>query len=289
MPNFSFFGSSRLSVIVLDTLFKSGNLPALIVTTPDKPRGRKLVITPNEVKVWAKEHDIPVLDPTKLNEHFLTEYAKLIKEKNISIALVASYGRILPEAILTVTKEGMINIHPSLLPKYRGPSPLPTAILDDEKNTGVTIMKVDKEMDHGAILAQEKTIITEWPTYEDFETIMAQKGAEMAVKVMQEIAAGKAKEVEQDHAHATYTRKFTKEDGLLDLTAEPYLNFRKIQAFHQWPQAYFFVEKAGKKLRVKVTDATFKEGKLIIKKVIPEGDKEMAYEAFQRNYGSLFF
>jgi methionyl-tRNA formyltransferase len=190
-----------------------------------------------------------------------------------------------------------LNIHPSLLPKYRGPSPLPTAMLDDAKKTGVTIMRLDEEMDHGPIVAEEEVMVDEWHTYEDFEEMMARKGALLLARILPDWVAGKIKEVEQDHLDATYTKKIIKEDGLIDLAdlvpdapvEKAYAAFRKIQAFHQWPQAYFFIEREAKKIRVKVTQASFKKdatgkGRLIIEKVVPEGKKEMAYADFTRGY-----
>lgn len=285
MPNpslvsFAFFGSSRLSVIVLDELLTLGLTPSFIVTTPDKPQGRKLVLTPNVVKTWAQEHSIEVFTPTKLDATFLD----LLKSKPVDTYVVASYGKLFPEELLYIPRRKTLNIHPSLLPKYRGASPLPSAMLNDDKHTGVTIMRLDYEMDHGPIIAQKEVIVSEWPLYEDFEEQMAREGARLLATVLPEWVAGKIEEKEQDHSSATYTQKITKEDGLIDLAGNGYDNFRKIQAFHQWPQAYFFIEKNGKQIRVKVTQATFGSGKLSIEKVIPEGGKEMSYKDFRSGY-----
>ncbi len=265
MPiKFTFFGSSRLSVIVLDELEKLGLLPVLVVTTPDKPQGRKLQVMPNVVKQWALSKGIPVLDSLKA------------KPQAANVFIVASYGKIIPKEIIDMPPRKTLNVHPSLLPKYRGPSPLPSAILDDTKDTGVSIMRLDEEMDHGPIVAQKTIHVNEWPIYEDFEEMMAREGAQLLASILPDWAAGKVPEKEQDHSQATYTKKIIKEDGLLDLNADPYLNFRKIQAYHEWPQAYFM----HKDKRVKVTQASYKDGKLIIEKVIPEGKKEMSYKDF---------
>jgi len=291
---FAFFGSSRLSVIVLDELEKTGLIPACIVTTPDKPKGRKLEITPNVVKEWATNKKIRIYDPAKLDETFI----EMLEKESCDLFIVASYGKIIPKSIIDLPRHKTLNIHPSLLPEYRGPSPLPSAMLDNAKRTGVTIMRLDEEMDHGPIVAQEETIVAEWPVYEDFEEMMARKGAQLLARTLPDWVAGKIKEIEQDHSQATYTKKITKEDGLIDSAdiasnapqEKAYTAFRKIQAFHEWPQAYFFIERDGKKIRVKVTQASFKKdpanknGKLIIEKVIPEGKKEMPYEDFVRGY-----
>ena len=301
MINFAYFGSSRLSVIVLNELKKLGYTPSLIVTTPDKPQGRKLIMTPNVVKTWAIENNIKVLSPAKLDKEFIVTLAK----ENLDLFIVASYGKIIPNEIVEMPKRKTLNIHPSLLPQYRGASPLPTAMLDDAKLTGVSIMQLDAEMDHGPIIAQKDAFILRWPTYEEFEEMMAIVGAHLLAEILPDWIAGKITPKEQDHAKATYTKKISKEDAELTLSDDELKNptaipakkaydiFRKIQAYHQWPQAYFFIERtdasgASQKIRIKITQASFagddRTGKLIIEKVIPEGKKEMSYEAFTQGY-----
>jgi len=301
MINFAFFGSSHLSVIVLDELKKLGYTPSLIVTTPDKPQGRKLIMTPNVVKTWAIENNIKVMSPAKLDAIFIES----LKNDNWPLFIVASYGKIIPNEIIEMPKHKTLNIHPSLLPKYRGASPLPTAMLDDAKLTGVSIMQLDAEMDHGPIIAQKDAFILRWPTYEEFEEMMAIVGAHLLADILPDWIAGKITPKEQDHARATYTKKIAKEDAELSVSIDELKNpttipskkaydiFRKIQAYHQWPQAYFFIERTdtngvSQKIRVKITQATFdgddKTGKLTIEKVIPEGKKEMSYEAFTQGY-----
>lgn len=319
---FAFFGSSRLSVIVLDELERAGFMPTCIVTTPDKPKGRSLAITPNIVKKWAIKRNIPVLDPAKLDQIFIEKLERLCNAKHpekCDLFIVASYGKIIPKTVIDLPRHKTLNIHPSLLPKYRGPSPLPSAMLDDAKHTGVTIMRLDEEMDHGPIVAQGEVDINdhsdEWPTYEDFEEMMARKGAQLLTRILPDWMKTDPKdlakmETEQDHSKATYTRKIIKEDGLIDLadilpsghglihdspsSEKAYSAFRKIQAFHEWPQAYFFTEHNDRKIRVKITQASFRKGglekngqssnngRLIIEKVIPEGKKEMSYDDFTR-------
>ncbi|MFA6294881.1 MAG: methionyl-tRNA formyltransferase [Candidatus Paceibacterota bacterium] len=293
--NFAFFGSSQFSVITLDEFYRRGLIPSYIVTTQDKPQGRKMIMTPNVVKQWANEKSIKVYDPAKLDPSFIAELNALQsaseKSENTKSAnskcdvfIVASYGKIIPESVLNIPPRKTLNIHPSLLPKYRGPSPLPTTILDDTKHTGVTIMRLDKEMDHGPIIAQKDVTINEWPTYEKFEEKMAIIGASLLAEILSKWINGEISEKEQDHAIATYTKKITKEDGLLDLNGDAYTNFRKIQAFHEWPQAYFFIEHKEKKIRVKITEAVFTNNELKISRVIPEGGKEISYEDFLRGY-----
>ena len=284
---FAFFGSSRFSVIVLGELERLGLIPCLIITTPDKPKGRKLTITATEVKKWGLKRKITVLDPQKLDADFFVRLSAEVQAKGIETFIVASYGKIIPEKIIDLPVHKTLNIHPSLLPKYRGPSPMPSAILNDEKKSGVTIIRLDKEMDHGPIIAQEIVEVAEWPTYEEYEELMAKKGAQLLAKILPEWIDGKMKEVPQIHEQATFTKKISKENGLTDLSSDPYLNFRKIQAYHEWPQAYFLFDHKGKNIRVKITSASFKEGVLIIENVIPEGSKEMSFEDFQKGYGTI--
>ena len=221
--------------------------------------------------------------------------------------VLLGYFLIIPNEIIELPKFKTLNIHPSLLPQYRGASPLPTAMLDDTKKTGVSIMQLDAEMDHGPIIAQKIIEILNWPTYEEFEEMMAIVGAHLLAETLPRWIDGKIVPTPQDHSKATYTKKITKEDGLIEFTVDELNNlhkldskkayeiFRKIQAFHEWPQVYFFIEKTGpnedpnKKIRVKITQASFKklddnEGLLFIEKVIPEGKKEMSYDDFLRGY-----
>jgi methionyl-tRNA formyltransferase len=287
--NFAFFGSSQFSVTVLEELASMGLTPTYIVTTIDKPVGRKQTMTANVVKQWALENKIPCLSPLKLNAEFIAELTNQNKNLDSSekcpVFLVASYGKIIPKAVIDLPSRKTLNIHPSLLPKYRGPSPLPSVILADEKVTGVTIMRIDEEMDHGPIIAKKEVTVNEWPTYEEFEAMMAREGAHLFAEILPSWLDGSVKEHEQDHSVATYTKKITKEDGLIDLSSEDYSNFRKIQAYHEWPKAYFFINHQDRQIRVKVTEADFIEGKLVIKKVIPEGSKEISYSDFTRGYG----
>ncbi len=282
--NFAFFGSSRFSTIVLDELAQAGLIPTLIITTPDKPKGRKLILTGTPVKEWALKRNITVFDPQKLDKSFSEKLKAVINDNKIELFVVASYGKIIPEAVIALPLHKTLNIHPSLLPKYRGASPLQYAMLDDNKNTGITIISIDKEMDHGPIVAQEKVTVSEWPTYEEFEELMAKKGAELLARIMPDWIHGKIQEEAQNHDEASFTKKISKEDGLLDLVGNPYLNFRKIQAFHEWPQAYFLHEHGGRMIRVKITAATWEKDKLIIEHVIPEGSKEMPYADFLKGY-----
>jgi len=262
MPNFVFFGSSHFSVFFLDALKTRRILPALIVSTPDKPQGRKLVLTPTPVSLWAKENNIPLITPPSLK-------VEIPELKDFDLFIVASYGKIIPQTILDIPKHGVLNIHPSLLPKYRGPSPIQSAILDDDKSTGVSIMKLDAEMDHGPVLAQEKIDIKEWLPLLEMKKIMAEKGAELLVNNF------KNTPIEQDHSAAIYTKKTVKEDGLIDLKDDAYTNYRKYCAYTPWPSVFYFKDS----IRIKITKARFENGAFVIEKIIPEGKSEMDFNS----------
>jgi methionyl-tRNA formyltransferase len=276
-----FFGTPKFAKTVLEKMKESGFLPSLIVTQEDKPVGRKLIIIPPEVKVFAQENNIPFLQPKSLkDENFLNEIKSF---GTFDIGIVCSYGKIIPENILKLSKNGNLNIHTSLLPKLRGPSPIQSAILS-ENETGITIMLLDELMDHGPILAQEKIDIY-WPPYEeDLEDALSKKGSSMLCDVIMKFLDGKIEIKEQDHSKATFCKKIQKEDALLDLNDDPNLNLRKIRAYHRWPKAYFFQkDKKGKEIRIIVSRADVVEDKLVIEKIIPEGKKEMLYKDFIKN------
>lgn len=279
---FAFWGSSDFSVFCLEKLKALNCLPQLIITTPDQPKDRGLKLEANPVKTWAIQNQIDFLAPAKLDSDFTLKLSTF----NLQLFLVASYGKIIPKAVIDLPKYQTLNIHPSLLPKYRGPAPLQGQILNNEKEVGVSIMLIDEQVDHGPVITQEKVSIPVWPVkYTELEKILAETGAELFTKVLPDWVAGKIIPKEQDHTQATFTKKVEKADGEIDLiTGDPYKNFLKIQAFNLWPQTYFFKEKDGRKIRVIVKDAEFKSGTLIIKRVLPEGKKEMNYEDFLRGF-----
>jgi len=268
---FAFFGTPEFAVGILNELEKRGFLPSLVISAPDKPRGRKLIITPPETKVWATERNIPVLQPEKVGDLKFE-----IENLKFDAFVVAAYGKIIPKKILDIPRLGTLNVHPSLLPRLRGASPLQSAILLEDK-TGTTIMMVDEEMDHGDILAQEELKDISWPPRIDvLETVIQKQGGEMLADVLEKIAMGEIKAIPQEHEKATFTKKIEKEDGQIDPEGDPEINYRKFCAFLHWPRTYFFQNEK----RVIITEAELADGKFIIKKVLPEGRKEMSYEEF---------
>jgi methionyl-tRNA formyltransferase len=258
--NFVFFGGEPLAVRVLEKLKENNLLPDLIVCNPDKPAGRNLVMTPPPTKIWAQKNNIP----------FIQDLA-LLKD-NFNLFVVVAYGKIIPKEILKKAKQGTINLHPSLLPKYRGPSPIVSAILNGDAETGVTIIKLDEEIDHGPILAQEKIALTGEELIEELEQKLANLAGELLVKVIKDIENIKSEE--QDHANATFTTKIKKEDAEIKLTDDPIQNWRKYRAYHRSPRVFFFQN--GK--RMIIAEARLEDGKFVIKKVIPENGKEITWQ-----------
>lgn len=283
-PKIAFWGTSRFSVIVLNEMAQSGVLPTLVVTAPPRQRGRGLEVSPSEVKVWADAHNIPTLEPEKLDSEFINQLSKV----NCQLFVVASYGKIVPRKILDLPKHGTLNVHPSLLPKLRGASPIQSAILEEvpvgiSHETGVTIMLIDEEVDHGQIVAQEKIIVPSWPPKNlELERMLGILGGKLLLKTIPNWLAGSITPVEQNHSEATYTKKMTSGSGQIYLDDDPVRMFRKTRAFDTWPRAYFITTRNNREIRVVVTEAHLVNGALILDRVIPEGKKEMSYEDFMR-------
>jgi methionyl-tRNA formyltransferase len=266
-----FFGTPNYAVTTLNTLKSGGFDISFVVTMPDRPKGRKMLMTPPEAKVWAIENHVPVFQPEKLRDDTLIEE---LKKYECDVFVVIAYGKIIPDTILNIPKYKSLNIHGSLLPQYRGSCPIETAILNDDRDTGVCIIKMDSEMDHGPIVASRKVILEDWPpTAQVLGNEIVKTGANLLVEILPDWIAGKIKPVEQDHDAATFTKMIKKEDGEIDLDGDPYKNYLKIQAYNEWPSAFFFKE--GK--RMKITKASYKDSKLHIEKVIPEGKSEIDF------------
>ena len=294
---FAFFGTSHIAVFILDALKEAGLVPSLIITPPDKPKGRGLALQECAAKTWALSNKIEILQPEKLDSEFSSRL--LATGYKLDVAIVVDYGKILPRTVLGIPKRGFLNVHPSLLPRLRGPSPIRSAILNDEKETGVSILVVDEEMDHGPIVAQKRIIIPNWfnspehsggdpPRLSELEEILMQEGGRLLAQILPQWVRGGIGAHEQNHDIATYSEKIEKEDGLLDLSADTYKNLLKIRAYEGWPGTYAFFERAGKKIRVAILDAHIENNSLVIDRVKPEGKREMSYAEFQRSGARLY-
>lgn len=206
-----------------------------VVTAPDKPIGRKQILAPSAVKKWALENNLSVLQPDKIRK---PEWVEKIKELNPELIILTAFGQIIPEEILNIPKYKALNIHPSLLPKYRGASPIQSVILNGETETGVCLMIMDKEMDHGPILANSKLQIANSITFIGLSKQLSDLGAELLIKALPDYIEGKIKPQEQDHNQATFCNIIKKEDGKINWDKNAEKIGRQIQAYGVWPITY---------------------------------------------------
>jgi methionyl-tRNA formyltransferase len=302
--NFVFWGTPEVASKTLDILKENGYMPSLIVTSPDKPQGRKMLLTPPPVKVWAIQNNIPYIQPEKLvevSQFFLArgshsegegrrgEKIKKLEpdtqknmrgeESSIDVFLVVAYGKIIPEEIINIPKLSSINIHYSLLPKYRGASPVESAILNGDTETGVTIQKMEYKMDSGPIIGTEKVEILPNEKAADLRERLIKIGGELLIKILPDFIENKITFIPQDETQATFCKKIKKEDGLIDLNENAVKNYNKFRAYAAWPRTFFFVNNK----RVIITEAVLENNQFVIKKVLPEGKKEIKYEDFLKN------
>lgn len=271
-----FFGTPEFAKLVLEELVAANMLPIAVVCNPDRPAGRHRIITPPEIKKYILEKGllIEILQPEDPNDI----RSKLL-EIRPDLFIVAAYGKILPKEIINIPRLGTVGIHSSLLPKYRGTSPIHGAILAGEKETGATLFMIDEKMDHGQILAQYKVPITQNDTHETLFPKIWSGGGKTLAEILPEIFAGKIKSHAQDEAAATYTKKFTSADGFVDMQdLEAALSGdsekataidRKIRAFGVEPGVWTI--KSGK--RMKLLEAGLSDGKLVLKTIQVEGQK----------------
>lgn len=273
-----FFGNTKYSVIVAAAVHKKFGL-SLAVTNPDKPAGRGHVLTPSPVKVFALEHQIPALTPENLDQHFtnilISQYPNILAS---SIFVLADYGLILPKDILSLPKYVPLNVHHSLLPKYRGPSPAPTAILNGEKVSGVTIIRMNEQVDAGEILAQKKYRLKPDETTDSLLTRLNTSGSQLILPVIESYLKGTVKPVKQDESKATFTRRIKKEDGFIDLNnlPPPETMDRMIRAYYPWPGVWSKWRMANGVWRI----VKFLPGK----KIQVEGGKPMTIKDFLNGY-----
>ena len=290
-----FFGTPEFGAIVLEGLIKNNYKPSLVVTAPDKPAGRKQILTPPQTKISAQKYNIPVLQP-KILANFKSE----ILNSKPDLIIVAAYGQIIPKEILKIPKYGCLNVHPSLLPKYRGPSPIQTAILNGDRKIGVTIILMDEKIDHGPILKSKIKNQKSKIIYKKLEKELAKLGTELLIETIPKWINNEIEPRPQDESQATYTNIIKKEDGKIDWSKPAEKIERQIRAFYPWPGSFTFFKKNGKILRVKILEAEIskeekpkqlcvKSGKnyLVIKKLQPENKKPMTAEDFKRGYGNV--
>ncbi len=247
-----FFGTSEFATISLQALIKSEHEIDLVVTQPQKERGRGLNLQPTAVQAYAQAQGMEVVTCKDVNSK---EFIKNLKERGADIFVVVDFGQILSSELLNIPKLFPLNIHASLLPKYRGAAPIQRAILDGEKETGVTIMKIIKQLDSGDIIAQKNIEIKS-----DYDAValrkrLANMGSELLIYVLRKIAIDDVIFKKQDESKATYAAKIKKQDGLIIWASPAEKILNQVRACKPWPSAYtYFRKKMLKVLKIKVLD-----------------------------------
>lgn len=272
----AFFGTPRFAQIVLAKLADSPYKPTLVVTSPDAKVGRGQTRQTSPVKKTAFKNNIEVLQPESLlDKNF--KFQTFVSE----IAILVAYRKIIPKEILQIPKYGFINVHPSLLPKYRGPSPIQSAILAGEEKTGVTIMLLDEKVDHGPILAQKEVEIKKTDTHESLIVKLGIIGSDLLIEVLPYYMAGDLKAKPQDHSQTTFTKQIKKADGFVDLQnpPDPATFERLIRAFYPWPGVWTRLPTTDNRLLT----IKFLPGNLIQ----PEGKRVMTLSEFKNGYPNL--
>jgi methionyl-tRNA formyltransferase len=268
---FVFFGTPKVASDTLATLVEHDFIPAVVVTAPDAPRGRGLVLTPSEAKTLALAHSIPVLTPDALDN----ETISAIRAYECDYAVVVAYGKIFPSELIEIFPKGMLNVHYSLLPKHRGAIPVEAALLAGDSETGVTIQTIVREVDAGDVLAQEKTKIAPDETARELRARLIPMGAQLLVAMLPKYLNGEITPIVQDASLASKEWRLNKEDGLLSLDAPAEENWKKYRAYADGIGTYFFENDK----RMKITKASFKNNKFVIERVIPEGKNDVVYTA----------
>jgi methionyl-tRNA formyltransferase len=248
-----FMGTAELSCASLKALLVFPDFRVIaVVTQPDKPKGRDLKLQPSPVKQVAASRGLPLLQPARArNEDFVREVRALQPE----LIVVAAYGQILPASILEVPRFGCLNVHTSLLPKYRGAAPIQWAILNDEFETGVTIMKMDVGLDTGPMLSEERTPISAADTSETLHDRLAEMGARLLLRTVPDYVAGKIQPRPQPPEGVSYAPKIKKEDGRLHWTQPARALWNRVRGLTPWPGAFTFLPRESRSTLLKVWQA----------------------------------
>lgn len=323
-----FFGTSSFAVPVLQALMEQDYRLVGVVTTPDEPTGRKQILTASPLKSFFLTHrppmplphsgekmkeggqsyDASLLQPRALDANFVSR----VRSLQPNLFIVAAYGKILPAGLLALPRCGALNLHPSLLPRWRGPSPIQYTILHGDAETGVTIIEMDKLMDHGPIIAKEKIKMENGKiTYPQLHDALAEVGAKLLIETLPRWCAGEITPLPQDDTKATYSKIIKKDDGRIDWSRPAEEIERMVRAFNPWPGAWTVWPSTKKIMRLRIeeacTDAKTQEGplgmvahydhavlwvktrkgSLGILKILPEGKKSMSVSAFFRGHANI--
>jgi methionyl-tRNA formyltransferase len=288
-----FFGTPQFAVPSLERLIRSSHQVVGVVTQPDRPRGRGQRVTDSPVKATALQHGLPVFQPARLRD---PEVAETLNEWAPDLGVVAAYGKIIPESVLNLPRLGMINVHGSLLPRYRGAAPVQRAVIDGVPQTGITIMRMVAALDAGGMFAKATRPIGPDETSDVVERDLADLGAALLIEVIEDLGAGRAVEEPQDEALSTYASKITKDEGLVDWTLPAVAIHNRVRGLYPWPHAFTYLE--GERLILMRTHvvtgtsaaepgtvvdvaggllqvATGNSGRLAIDEIQPEGRRAM--------------
>jgi methionyl-tRNA formyltransferase len=297
-----FFGTEDFSLITLKALIDAGYPVAAVVTKPDSPQGRGHILTEPPVKVLAKQHNIPVWQPAKLSE--ITESVRALKNP---VGILVSYGKIIPQSIIELFTPGIINVHPSLLPKYRGPSPIESAIISGDRETGVSIMKLSAAMDAGPVYKQIITPLNGSKTATELYESLGQRGAQLIVELLPSIVNGSLVPVKQDETKVSYCQLIQKSDGIIDWNEDATIIEARIRAYELWPKSrttlgntdviitktHVIADHYGEPGTIAINPTPSHalvvgagSGAISIESLKPVGKKEMPVTAFLSGYGS---
>lgn len=297
-----FFGTPNFAVPSLIALNTNENIEIkAVITQPDKKVGRKQTLTPSAIKTTANELKIPVYQPNNKKElsEILSDFS------DIDFFVVIAFGMILNQDVLDIPEYGCINVHGSLLPKYRGASPIQESIKNGDKQTGISIMEMDKEMDHGPVYLLQRADILANDTSEDIINKLSFLSGHLLPSVLQDIYDGHLKAIEQKHELATYCKKIEKDDGEIDFNKSAEETINTLRAYTPWPGIFTNIkDKKLKILEAEISNTEIKQGKfeiiekelylgfakqsLKIKKVQIEGKNEMDANSFINGYKSIF-
>ena len=297
-----FFGSSEFSIPVLEAILSSKYAVSQVITTPDRKKGRGQKIASSIVKTFSEERRLPVLTPEKLS---MLEVVEKIKRAAPDFLIIASYGKMVPKSIFSIPKIASLNVHPSLLPKYRGASPIQSAILNGDTETGVSIAEVTSELDSGDIFAQMKTKIGENENAFELSDRLSKMAGKLLLEVIHQFEAGKISRTSQDSSKSVYAGKINKEAGKIDWRESAIKIHNQIRAYYPWPGALtLFHGKRLKILKAQVVESSAKQEKtpgtilkidsgggiqiqtqtgiLELLRLQPEGRREMSASEFAR-------
>jgi len=275
-----FIGTPEFGAIILEKLIKSGHKPFLVITAPDKPVGRKQILTPTPVKVVAQKYNILIVQPEKI-----AQGKEEVERLKPDLIILASYGQIIPKDILDIPQHGFLNVHPSLLPKYRGASPIQYAILNGDEKTGVTIIRMTEKVDEGPILSQKEIKIDQKEKFELLHDKLAEMGAKLLIETLPKLFAGKICPQVQDDLKATYTKTFEKEDGHINWHKPAKEIEGQVRALNPWPGTFAKVQ--SPKFKVQNENLKFKILKIIESGISPIQTEKQVGEVFLTKDGKL--